>query len=86
MFRITPPAHLSRGLLDKRYTRRQFLTYVAVVENQPRGSVDYFAARDAVDAAAQEHPDWDMNEELTWAEWLAQDDEDRPATEDGDEA
>lgn len=84
MDRSTPPTHLGHlgtrtlsrhGLLDERYTRRQFLTYAAVMEHQG----DFFAVRDLIDTAAQEHPDWDMDEELTWGEWLAQNEKGKEA-------
>jgi hypothetical protein len=49
-----------------RFTRRQFLTYEAVM----RTGVSVSAAIEAVSSTAMEHPEWDMDEQLTWAEWL----------------
>lgn len=49
---------------DQTFTRRQFLTYQAVVRGTPM-----MLAMEAVASTAIEHPEWDMDEELTWAEW-----------------
>lgn len=57
---------VSRSLLRQHYTRRQFLTYYLVMDG-----TGFFAAREVVSAAAAEHPEWDMDEEFTWDEWMA---------------
>ncbi len=47
------------------YTRRQFMEYRRVMDDgQP-----CWVAQEAVTTAALEHPDWDLDEEMTWAEW-----------------
>jgi hypothetical protein len=48
----------------KRYTRHQFMVYRLVMEGTP-----VFSAVEAVSSTALEHPDWDMDETFTWAEW-----------------
>ena len=53
-------AHLTR-----RFPRRQYLTYEAVIAS----GLSIPEAMEAVSAAAIEHPEWDMEEQLTWAEW-----------------
>lgn len=45
-------------------TRRHFLMYKAL----EAGSGPLLAA-EAVSSVAIEHPEWDMDEEKTWAEW-----------------
>ena len=51
--------------LERRYPRHQFLTYQAVIASG-RSIPD---ALEAVASTATEHPEWDMDEELTWTEW-----------------
>jgi hypothetical protein len=46
------------------YTRRQFMEYSRIMEGEPG-----WTARQAVATAALEHPDWELEEEMTWAEW-----------------
>lgn len=48
----------------EKFTRRQYLTYELVM----RGA-KVFEAIEAIASTAIEHPEWDMDEELTWAEW-----------------
>lgn len=52
---------------DQTFTRRQFLTYHALMQ----GDVDLWQAIEAVASTAIEHPEWDMDEAMTWAEWQA---------------
>ena len=37
-----------------------------------------WVAQGAVTTAALEHPDWDLDEEMTWAEWTEWEDHDHP--------
>lgn len=53
---------------EQRFSRRQFLTYNAIVSGAPWG-----LALEAVSTTALEHPEWDMDEQMTWAEWEAHD-------------
>lgn len=48
------------------YTRRQFLEYTAIVNGAP-----WWIAKEAVASTAIEHPEWDMDQQMTWAEWEA---------------
>lgn len=52
---------------ERRYTRRQYLVYRTVMEG-----TSVFLAQEAVASTALEHPEWDMDETFTWAEWEAQ--------------
>ena len=54
-------------LAAKMFTRRQYLEYRAAM-----AGASIFAAREAVSSVAIEHPEWDMDEEMTWAQWDAQ--------------
>lgn len=58
----------SREPQDQRYSRRQFMVYDAVLAN----GTGVLSAMETVQAWADEHPDVDMDEQLTWAEWHAQ--------------
>lgn len=51
-----------------KFSRRQFLAYQAIIE---AGSTEEQAAG-AVAAAAREHPEWDLDEEISWGDWNAQ--------------
>jgi hypothetical protein len=57
-------------------TRRQWLTSQALLSiYRERGAVswgDIFLIKEAVASTALEHPEWDMDEEKTTAEWMAQ--------------
>lgn len=55
----------------ERYTRRQFLTYQLVME----AGTPIYEAMEAVASTAIEHPEWDMDEEMTWAQWTEREDE-----------
>lgn len=46
------------------YTRRQYLMYRLIMDGTPA-----VAATEAVTSTAAEHPEWDMDEEHTFAEW-----------------
>ena len=46
------------------YTRRQFMEYRRVMNGAP-----CWVAKETVETAALEHPDWDLDEKMTWAEW-----------------
>lgn len=56
-----------RDLKDETFSRRQFLTYRIVMDGTP-----IWQAIEAVSSTAMEHPDWDMDQEMTWAEWQEQ--------------
>lgn len=51
-----------------RYTRRQFLVYEGVMGGTRAATME--RALDS-DAWAVEHPDEDLDEAMTWAEWQA---------------
>lgn len=50
---------------DEPITRRAWLT----IESMRRTGVPWWLAREAVSSVAMEHPDWDMDELRTIAEW-----------------
>lgn len=52
----------------REYTRRQFMTYEAVI----RTGTTVFTAMEAVASWAIEHPEVDMEERMTWPEWEAE--------------
>lgn len=54
--------------IDRTYTRRQFLIYQAIMET----GTTVWTAMEAVATTAIEHPEWDMDEEMTWSQWEAQ--------------
>ena len=56
------------------YTRRQFLEYRRVMD----GGQPSWVAKEAVATAALDHPDWDLDEEMTWAEWTHGEDHEHP--------
>ena len=60
-----------------RFSRRHFLAYQSIIDG---GATEEQAAQ-RLAAAASEHPDWDLDEEMTWAEWEAQRPKGRRATE-----
>lgn len=49
---------------EAKYTRRQFMMYKLIMEGTP-----HFLAAEAVSSTAIEHPEWDMDELMSWAEW-----------------
>ena len=52
---------------SRRFTRRQFLLYEAVMDgNRGVGEATAVVAR-----YAAEHPDTDLSEQFTWGEWVA---------------
>ncbi len=52
------------------YTRRRFLTISLYADAMERGvSISPFLVSEAVASTALEHPEWDMDERKTWAEW-----------------
>ncbi len=57
-----------QALLTRRFPRRLFLTYEAIIVS---GS-SILEAMEAVSSTAIEHPEWNMEEQLTWAEWESQ--------------
>lgn len=60
--RFAPP----EALRNERYSRRQFLVYSTAMKG---GNV--WIAMEAVASWALEHPEVDMDETMTWAEWEA---------------
>lgn len=61
--------HASGQAIDRQFTRRDYLVYQAVMNG-----ADAVPAMDLVDGWANEHPEYDMDETMTWAEW-----QERPA-------
>jgi hypothetical protein len=57
------------NMVDPRITRRQWLTISAM-----RSGANPLLAIEAVASVAIEHPEWDMDELRTFAEWEAGDD------------
>lgn len=51
---------------DRTLTRRQYLTMEAM-----RSGCGPYVAQEAVSSTALEHPEWDMDETRTLAEWEA---------------
>jgi len=49
---------------DKPITMRTYLTIKAM-----EGGTSIFVASEAVHSTAIEHPEWDLDEKKTWAEW-----------------
>lgn len=49
------------------FSRRQFMEYHLIVQGTP-----WWAAKEAVASVAIEHPEWDMDEEMTWGQWETQ--------------
>jgi hypothetical protein len=58
---MTEPGETSQ---DAQVTRRQWLTRRAIMSGAAP-----FGAVEAVSSVAIEHPEWDMDESKTWAEW-----------------
>ena len=55
------------GVTDRKFTRRQYLLYEAVMD----GDCTIDEAIAMVREYAAEHPDDDLTERFTWAEWDA---------------
>lgn len=58
----------------KPVTRRMFLICKVLEPKRLKGGeyapmVPLFLAAEAVASTAMEHPEWDLDEEKTWAEW-----------------
>jgi len=51
--------------IHSEFSRRQFLTYQSMID---AGTTAEQAA-EALASAAREHPEWDRDEQMTWAEW-----------------
>lgn len=51
-------------MADQLFTRRQWLTYSAILDG-----ATFTLAIEAVASTAIEHPEWDMTEQRTWPEW-----------------
>lgn len=70
---------------DELVSRRTYLELKAMQEHAPAdfGLAGVFLAIEAVASTAIEHPEWDMDERRTWAEWEAESDGvlDGPATD-----
>lgn len=47
------------------YSRRQFVIYQSMID---AGTTEE-QATEKVASAAREHPEWDLDEQLTWAAW-----------------
>lgn len=54
-------------LRGRTFTRRDYLIYSAVMEG-----THALTAIEAVSSTALEHPEWDMDERMTWEEWERQ--------------
>lgn len=50
------------------WTRRQYLTTQVILHGAP-----IMMASEAVSSVAIEHPEWDMDEQKTWKEWIESD-------------
>lgn len=57
----------TRVAVDQRFSRRHFMVYEMAMAGIP-----IMAAIEAVASTALDHPEWDMGEEMTWAEWTAE--------------
>ena len=55
------------GVADRRFTRRQYLLYQALMERDRTIG----EANAEVQRYATEHPDADLSEQFTWREWMA---------------
>ncbi|WP_056793435.1 MULTISPECIES: hypothetical protein [unclassified Nocardioides] len=62
---------------NDRFSRRHFLAYQAIIDG---GATQEQAAQSQATAVA-DHPEWDLDEEMTWAEWEARRPKGRRATE-----
>ena len=51
--------------IDGKFRRGQFLAYQSIVDAGQTAE----QADEAVASAATKHPEWNMDEEMTWAEW-----------------
>jgi hypothetical protein len=60
-----------------KFSRRQFLAYQSIID----AGATLEQADGSLAAVAREHPEWDLNEEMTWAEWEARRPRGRRATE-----
>jgi len=56
---------------EQSYTRREFLIYEVMIEN---GEGDLPAAIKHAESWAEQHPDRPLDEQLTWAQWRAEQD------------
>ena len=54
------------GVTNRKFTRREFLLYEAVMDGNRVGE-----ATVVVERFAAEHPDTDLGERFTWGEWVA---------------
>lgn len=59
-------AHKGEVLRQHQFTRRQYLIYAAAMNGG-----DVSIAAEAVSSWALDHPEVDMDESMTWAEWEA---------------
>lgn len=57
----------TKDAAEQTFTRRQFLIYQTIIETD----APWMQAYEAVASTALAHPEWDMDEEMTWAEWQA---------------
>lgn len=57
---------INRTLAGDRFTRRQYM-----IRKLVHGGTQFPTAAEAVTNASRNHPDWDMDEQRTWAEWEA---------------
>jgi len=56
----------ARDARDRVFTRREYMVYRAVMAGAPA-----LQATTAVASTALDHPEWDMDETMTWAQWEA---------------
>ena len=76
-FRVCPRDMVARrGVLEEdlsvtetngKFSRRQFLAYQSIIDG---GATEEQAAATFA-SAARDHPEWDWDEKMTWAEWEA---------------
>lgn len=55
--------------IDRKFTRRDYMVYSALITNDAARLGDVWIAIEAVSSWAIENPDVDMDETMTWAEW-----------------
>lgn len=64
--------------IHSEYSRRQFLMYQSMIDAGTTAE----QATETLASAATEHPEWDLDEQMTWAEWEERKPRGRRATTD----